>query len=91
MAAVEISTDGGKNWRRAELQQPVLKNALVRFRMPWNWDGNDAVIGSRCSDESGYVQPTHDQIIEARGKNARFHYNGIKWWRLQKSGELTNA
>jgi sulfane dehydrogenase subunit SoxC len=91
VAAVEISTDAGKNWRKAELQQPVLKNAVVRFRLPWNWDGNEAVIGSRCTDESGYVQPTRDQIIAARGKYARFHYNGIKWWRLQKSGELTNA
>ena len=91
IAEVEISTDGGKNWRKAELQQPVLKNAAVRFRMPWNWDGNEAVIGSRCTDESGYVQPTHEQIVAARGTHARFHYNGIKWWRLQKSGELTNA
>ena len=91
VAAVEVSTDGGKNWRRAELQQPVLKNAAVRFRFPWNWDGNEAVIGSRCTDESGYVQPTHEQIIAARGTHARFHYNGIKWWRLQKSGELTYA
>jgi sulfane dehydrogenase subunit SoxC len=91
IAAVEVSVDGGKNWRKAELQQPVLKNAAVCFRMPWNWDGNEAVIGSRCSDESGYVQPTHEQIVTARGTHARFHYNGIKWWRLQKTGELTNA
>jgi sulfane dehydrogenase subunit SoxC len=91
VATVEVSTDAGKNWGKAELQQPVLKNAVVRFRLPWNWNGNEAVIGSRCIDESGYVQPTHEQIIAARGKFARFHYNGIKWWRLQKSGELTNA
>jgi sulfane dehydrogenase subunit SoxC len=91
VAAVEVSTDGGKNWRKAELQQPVLKNAAVRFRLPWNWDGNEAVIGSRCTDESGYVQPTREQIIAARGTHARFHYNGIKWWRLHNSGELTYA
>jgi len=91
VAAVEVSTDAGRNWRMVELQQPNLKNAVVRFRLPWNWDGNEAVIGSRCIDETGYVQPTHAEIIASRGKHARFHYNGIKWWRLQTSGELTNA
>jgi sulfane dehydrogenase subunit SoxC len=91
VAGVEVSTDAGKNWQRAELQQPVLKNAAVRFRLPWNWDGEEAVIGSRCIDESGYVQPTYEQIVAARGRFARFHYNGIKWWRLRKSGELTHV
>ena len=33
----------------------------------------------------------HEQIVRARGTHARFHYNGIKWWRLQKTGELTYA
>jgi hypothetical protein len=33
----------------------------------------------------------HEQIVAARGTHARFHYNGIKWWRLAKSGELSNA
>jgi sulfane dehydrogenase subunit SoxC len=91
VAGVEVSTDGGKHWQRAELQQPVLKNAAVRFRLPWNWDGQEAVIGSRCIDESGYVQPTHEQIVAARGRFAHFHYNGIKWWRLRKTGELTHV
>jgi sulfane dehydrogenase subunit SoxC len=89
--AVDVSVDGGRSWKRAELQQPIFKNAVVRFRLEWNWDGSEAIIGSRCSDESGFVQPTHEQIVAARGKFARFHYNGIKWWRLQKSGELTQA
>jgi sulfane dehydrogenase subunit SoxC len=91
VAGVEVSTDGGKHWQRAELQQPVLKNAAVRFRLPWNWDGQEAVIGSRCIDESGYVQPTHEQIVATRGRFAHFHYNGIKWWRLRKTGELTHV
>lgn len=91
IATVEVSTDGGRNWTKAVLQQPVIKNAVVRFNLPWNWNGQEAVIGSRCGDESGYMQPTHEQIVAARGTHARFHYNGIKWWRLQKSGEITRA
>jgi sulfane dehydrogenase subunit SoxC len=89
--AVEVSTDGGKRWQKAELQEPVLDKSLVRFRLPWNWDGKEAVLGSRCIDETGYVQPLREQIVAARGIEAIDHYNGIKWWRLQKDGALTHA
>jgi sulfane dehydrogenase subunit SoxC len=89
--AVQVSTDGGKNWKEAELQQPVLKNSVVRFRMPWTWDGKPAMIGSRCIDESGYVQPTNEELVAVRGLAAYHHHNGIKWWSLQANGDLTHA
>lgn len=89
--AVEVSVDGGKTWQKAQLQQPVLKNSLVRFRLPWNWDGQEATIGSRCIDQSAYVQPTSEELIAVRGLAAYHHHNGIKWWKLQASGELTYA
>jgi sulfane dehydrogenase subunit SoxC len=86
--AVEVSTDGGKNWKPATLQQPVLKHSVVRFRMPWTWDGSPATIGSRCIDESGYVQPTSEELVKVRGLAAYHHHNGIKWWNLQENGDL---
>ena len=86
--AVEVSTDGGKNWKPATLQQPVLKHSVVRFRMPWTWDGSPATIGSRCIDESGYVQPTSEELVKVRGLAAYQHHNGIKWWNLQENGDL---
>ena len=89
--AVEVSTDGGKNWKKAELQEPVLKHSLVRFRMPWTWDGNPAMIGSRCIDESGYVQPTNEELVAVRGLAAYHHHNGIKWWNVQSNGDLSHA
>jgi len=91
VAAVEVSTDGGKRWQKAELQEPNQTYALVRFRLPWTWDGSEAVIGSRCIDETGYTQPEREEIIAARGTHAPFHYNGVKWWRLHTNGELTYA
>jgi sulfane dehydrogenase subunit SoxC len=91
VAAVEVSVDGGKTWQKAQLQQPVLKNSLVRFRLPWNWDGTEAKIGSRCIDASGYTQPTSEELIEVRGPAAYHHHNGIKWWKLSPGGELTYA
>src|SRR5881396_2687290 len=36
---VDVSTDAGKTWAAAELQEPVLPKCHTRFRLPWNWDG----------------------------------------------------
>jgi sulfane dehydrogenase subunit SoxC len=55
---VEVSTDGGRTWKDAELQEPVFSRAHTRFRLPWNWNGEEAVLQSRCTDENGDVQPT---------------------------------
>lgn len=91
IASVEISTDGGRNWRKAALQEPVQSRAFARFELPWNWNGSETTIASRCTDDTGYRQPTLEQIVAARGLNATDHYNGIKWWRIHTSGEITHA
>lgn len=88
---VQVSTDGGATWHEAELQTPILAKALTRFNYPWTWDGSEVVLASRCQDETGYWQPTREQLIAARGPFAYDHYNGIKWWKIQKSGEIVHA
>jgi len=65
---VDISTDRGVTWVPAELQVPILSKATVRFRHLWEWDGRETVILSRAVDETGYVQPTIQQLWEARGE-----------------------
>ncbi|HEV2289145.1 MAG TPA: sulfite dehydrogenase [Candidatus Acidoferrales bacterium] len=89
--SVEISADGGQNWQKAELQEPILTKAFTRFRWTWNWNGAETKIASRCTDETGYCQPTREQIVAVRGLNATDHYNGIKWWRVHRDGEVTYA
>jgi sulfane dehydrogenase subunit SoxC len=88
---VEVSTDGGKTWIDAALEEPVLSRSLVRFRAPWVWDGKDAVIQSRATDETGYLQPTRDEIVEARGVNSQYHYHGVKPWAVKGDGSVTNV
>jgi sulfane dehydrogenase subunit SoxC len=88
---VEISVDDGKNWQEAELQEPVLTRALTRFRLPWRWDGQSAVIQSRAIDETGYVQPTFAELTAVRGVNSFYHNNAIQPWRIDAKGEVTNA
>ncbi len=88
---VQVSADAGKHWVDAPLEGPVLPKAFVRFRVPWQWDGTDAVLQSRCIDETGYVQPTRGQLIEARGLNTTDHFNAIQQWAVNRTGEVSNV
>jgi sulfane dehydrogenase subunit SoxC len=88
---VDVSVDNGKNWQEAQLQAPVLTRALTRFRLPWQWDGQPAVIQSRAIDETGYVQPTFAELLAVRGENSFYHNNAIQPWRIDAQGQVTNA
>jgi sulfane dehydrogenase subunit SoxC len=98
---VEVSTDGGRSWKDAKLQEPVLRMAHTRFRLGWTWDGEETVLQSRCTDEHGEVQPT----LEAFGRSwgipnakeywqhhtAAFHFNGIQPWKIDRDGRVHDA
>ncbi len=88
---VEVTTDGGRTWVKAELQEPRLPIALTRFRLAWRFDGQNTTIASRAIDETGYVQPTRAALIAARGTNSIYHYNGIKVWNVRADGTVTNV
>lgn len=95
VARVEVSIDGGTTWCDAVLDALVLPKAFTRFTFPWAWDGTDAHILSRATDETGDTQPTRDQIVAARGllsgPDGFNHYNGIKAWRVNQNGEVTHV
>ncbi|MCE2971751.1 MAG: sulfite dehydrogenase [Burkholderiales bacterium] len=88
---VDVSTDGGRSWRTARLQEPVLTKALTRFRIDWNWDGSPAFLQSRAVDETGHVQPTFAQLRAVRGRNSIYHNNAIFTWQVQPNGEVWNV
>ncbi|MBT4522556.1 MAG: sulfite dehydrogenase [Halieaceae bacterium] len=86
---VEVSVDGGRKWQIAQLQGPVLDKAHTRFTLPWKWDGHPAQISSRTTDETGYVQPTMRQLIDARGPGSQpYHLNSIMSWTVQTDGQV---
>src|SRR5712672_1612600 len=66
---VEVSADGGKSWALAALDAPVLSKSFTRFRMPWNWNGQPAILQSRATDEAGNVQPTRAALVTERGES----------------------
>ena len=88
---VDVSTDGGRNWRTATLQQPVHTKALTRFRIDWNWNGGPALLASRAIDDTGYVQPMIRQLRAVRGTRSIYHNNAIQTWRVDPSGEVSNV
>ncbi len=90
ITTVEVSTDGGHTWRPAQLQEPVLPKCLTRFRFPWRWQGADAILQSRCTDETGYVQPARADLLAVRGVNSVYHYNAVHSWRVARDGRVTN-
>ncbi len=88
---VDVSVDGGETWRMATLSEPVLPKCLTRFRLPWHWDGNAAILQSRATDETGYVQPTLAELVAIRGVNSSYHNNAIQSWKVATSGEVANV
>lgn len=91
IARVEVSADGGKSWGDAALQEPVLSRCFTRFSSPWNWDGKPAVLKSRATDETGYVQPERDVLVKERGRNGYFHYNAIVAWEIDDEGSVRHV
>jgi sulfane dehydrogenase subunit SoxC len=73
------------------LQEPVLPKALTRFRLPWRWDGGPTMLQSRVTDDTGYVQPSREELLARRGARTFYHYNGFTSWRVAPSGQLTHA
>jgi len=96
---VDISADGGKTWKEAKLQTPVHSRAHTRFTFDWAWDGQEATLMSRCTDELGEVQPSRVELYKNWGfseeeskKPARaIHTNAMQPWRVASNGSVHNA
>jgi sulfane dehydrogenase subunit SoxC len=88
---VDVSTDGGTSWKEAALQDPVLPKCLTRFRLPWTWDGGPALLRSRATDDTGYVQPPREMLVDVRGVNSGYHFNAQQTWQIAQGGAVTNV
>jgi sulfane dehydrogenase subunit SoxC len=88
---VDVSVDGGNNWYAATLQEPVLNKCLTVFRAPFQWLGKEMLIMSRAIDETGYVQPSLEQLKAVRGDFSFYHNNAIQPWRINANGEVSNG
>jgi sulfane dehydrogenase subunit SoxC len=88
---VDVTVDGGKTWQQARLAAPGQPMALTRFYFDHNWDGQEMLLQARAHDETGYVQPTKEQLREIRGLNSIYHNNCIQTWWVKPNGEAENV
>jgi sulfane dehydrogenase subunit SoxC len=97
VSKVDVSTDGGRTWKEAKLQGPVVPKAHTRFTFDWDWNGEEAVIQSRCTDDQGDVQPSRAELynhwnIADDAKPARaIHFNAMQPWRVARDGSISDA
>ena len=91
IARVDVSLDGGRNWRAAKIDGPSGDKALARFYYEFDWDGSELLLQSRAMDETGYVQPSKAELRKYRGVNSIYHNNGIQTWHVRKNGEVENV
>jgi sulfane dehydrogenase subunit SoxC len=89
--SVDVSTDAGATWRPARIDSLREPMCTVRFSFPWMWDGKSAVLQSRCTDETGYIQPTLKQLVAIRGTGSTYHLNAIQSWGVASDGSVTNV
>jgi sulfane dehydrogenase subunit SoxC len=88
---VEVSADGGQTWADAEIDSQVHDKSLTRFRLPWQWQGGDAVLMSRATDSAGNRQPRREEVLAERGVISFYHNNGIQNWGVNSMGEVSNV
>ena len=88
---VDVSVDGGQNWKTARLQEAVMSKCLTRFTLDWAWDGKPAIVQSRAMDDTGYVQPNYKKLRAVRGLRSIYHNNAIQSWLVHESGEVKNV
>jgi len=101
VAKVDVSVDGGKTWKEAKIDGAVHAKAHTRFNLDWAWNGEEAVIMSRTTDETGDVQPSLAELTEHWGmkkedwtkkeKPRSIHMNAIQPWKIARDGSISDA
>ena len=88
---VDVSIDGGRNWKAARLEGPVLSKCLTRFNTDFVWDGKPVILQSRATDDTGHIQPIYQALRAVRGGRSIYHNNAIQSWQLSENGEVKNV
>jgi sulfane dehydrogenase subunit SoxC len=95
--SVEISTDGGRTWKSAELRSPALPMAHTRFGLHWSWNGQECVLMSRCTDALGSIQPTRAEVAKRWNQPLDGNFrvpgadNSAQPWRVAADGSVHNG
>jgi sulfane dehydrogenase subunit SoxC len=89
---VDISLDGGKNWKKANLKGLVLPKAWTRFSFMHKFKkGEPLLLSSRAYDDAGFIQPTVAQERKVMGVESVYHRNAVATWEVTAEGKVNNV
>ncbi|MFK5980263.1 MAG: sulfite dehydrogenase [Rhizobiaceae bacterium] len=91
ISRVDVTIDGGRNWKTARMDGPSFSRSLHRFYYDFDWDGSELFVQSRAIDDQGNVQPTKEQLRASRGISSIYHNNGIQTWQIKPDGSAENV
>jgi sulfane dehydrogenase subunit SoxC len=92
---IEVSTDGGKTWKEAQIKGQALTIAHTRFGFGWVWNGEETHLLSRCWDDKGQAQPSLAEYAKRRGLSLETTMTeadqGYQTWKVNSDGSVHNA
>jgi len=94
---VDISFDGGRTYKQANLKGLVLPKSWTRwsymYTIPKDFqeNGKQIILASRAMDDAGYIQPTIDQETKVMGVESVYHRNGVETWEVTAKGEVNHV
>ncbi len=92
ITAVDLSFDGGKNFKKAKLKGLVLPKCWTRWSYMHRYKkGKTLLLTSRAMDDAGYIQPTVDEETSVMGVESVYHRNGLETWEVTKTGEVNHV
>jgi sulfane dehydrogenase subunit SoxC len=90
--AVDVTFDGGKAWREATLEEPILDRCLTRSAPFGSGGGGPAKIATPRHGQHRLrpAEPRRDRE-DARAYWVVQHHNGIFRWSISPGGEVKNS
>ena len=91
IARVDVSLDGGRNWRTAKIDGPVWTR-----RSRASITSSTGTAANCCCNRARWTRPVtcsraRNELRKIRGVNSIYHNNGIQTWHLHKNGEVENV
>ncbi len=92
ITAVDLSFDGGKTYKKAELKGLVLPKCWTRWSYIHKYKKGEVLyLTSRAMDDAGYIQPTIDEETSVMGVESVYHRNAVETWEVTKTGEVNHV
>lgn len=89
---VEVSVDGGRTWRDAELDPPRYSYTWQAFRFEWDAQPGVHRLRSRATDEAGNIQPTTPEWnLQGLGNNVVSHIDVVVGSSRMESKEFSTT